>query len=80
MNPAAAMPVTALTEDQAVEELERLLDAAPDEEDQLIHIQWHQANAGRVKQLEQHILHLQRQAAPSEIVTSQIAPPPAVAA
>lgn len=84
-NPAA--PVTALTEDQAVEELAAILDAAPPEEDQLARIRWGQEHAQRAQQLEQHIVHLHQVAGAAEtpaptpgIVTPQIAPPPALAA
>lgn len=54
--------VTTLTEDQAVEELAAILDAAPDETDQLAFIHWKQDHSIRAQQLGQHIEHCQRAA------------------
>ena len=60
MNFAPLLPVTQLTEDQAVDELARILDSAPPEDDALALIHWKQANSARAQQLEAHIIHLQR--------------------
>ena len=60
MSIAAALPINQLTEDQAVEELARILDLAPDEADQLAFVHWKQEFSRRAQQLEQHIVHLQK--------------------
>lgn len=75
----AATPVHQLDADQAVEELARILDSAPDESDQLAMIHWRTANTTRAQQLEQHILHLAKMAGadalPGPVPESQDAPP-----
>lgn len=84
MNPAA--PVSTLTADQAVDELAKILDSAPDESDQLAFICWKRDYSARAQQLEQHIIHLQNlsekaiQSPAGSDPISQDAPPPSLAA
>lgn len=79
MSIAAALSISQLTEDQAVEELARILDLAPDEADQLAFVHWKQEFSRRAQQLEQHIVHLQKVAAgdvpPGPEAETQDAPP-----
>ena len=79
MSIAAALPINQLTEDQAVEELARILDLAPDEADQLAFVHWKQEFSRRAQQLEQHIVHLQKVAGadvlPGPEAETQDAPP-----
>jgi hypothetical protein len=76
---AAALPISQLTEDQAVEELARICDLAPDESDQLAFVHWKQEFSKRAQQLEQHIVHLQKvagvDALPGPEPETQDAPP-----
>jgi hypothetical protein len=74
---AAATPIHLLTEDQAVEEMDRLLSTQPSEADFLDLLKWEQAHRQTVTQLQAHILHLQRLAAQQGQPTEPITPPPA---
>jgi hypothetical protein len=55
---AAALPINQMTSDQALDELVRLTDLRPPDEDVLGVIHWQQENSHRAQQLEAHILHL----------------------